>query len=125
MSKPIAPAIGLIMGVFPTALLYIDGYWDPQLGIILGIVWAVAAWLYVRNWNIWRQSGNLWYSVFIAVVAGASFFGVHTDLPLSEDLRIALGMLVLGVGTAALGIGTEIAFRVTNNVQRDTITTSD
>jgi hypothetical protein len=125
MRKLIAPAIGLVIGIFPTLLLYIDGFWNPQLGLILGITWAVAGWLYVRNWNVWRQSGDLWYCVFLAVVAGSSFFGVHAELPIAEDLRIALGMLVLGVGAAALGIGAELTFDATSDTQSDITTISD
>jgi predicted membrane channel-forming protein YqfA (hemolysin III family) len=120
MRTGVAPAIGLIIGTIVTLMFYIDGFWNPQLILITGSTWAVAGWFYVRNWNVWRQSGDLWYSVFIAVVAGSSFFGVHADLPIPEDLRIALGVLVLGVGTAALGIGAEIAIDVTSDDQRDT-----
>ncbi|WP_115865098.1 hypothetical protein [Halorussus litoreus] len=103
-------AAGLIVGLLPTGVLYLDGYWDPQLAVFVWASFTVTGWLGARHRENVRQS-TWWTALLVALVIGGAQFGVHMDLPIGHDLTVALWFLVLGVGTAAALVGVEIGVR--------------
>ncbi|MGA9401305.1 hypothetical protein [Haladaptatus sp.] len=115
MKIRIAPIAGVIIGSLPVSVLYLDGYWDLQLAAVIWMVFAVAGWLAVRRRDVWGSRGNWWSArdnrwsaLLVVVVLGGGQFGVHMDLPIPEDLTVALWYLVFGVGLASAAIGVEI-----------------
>ncbi|MCO8246099.1 MULTISPECIES: hypothetical protein [unclassified Haladaptatus] len=103
-----APFAGVIIGLFPVSVLYLDGYWDLQLVAFIWATFAIAGWLAVRRRDVWRSRGSWWSALLVVVVLGGAQFGIHMDLPIPEDLTIALWYLVFGVGLASAAIGVEI-----------------
>ncbi|ODR83232.1 hypothetical protein BG842_13110 [Haladaptatus sp. W1] len=101
--------VGVILGSLPVAVLYADGYWNVQLAAVIWGTYALGGWLMLRQEDIWRTRGNRWSALLVVVAMGASQFGVHMDLPISEKLTIALWFLALGVAFAAAAIGVEMA----------------
>ncbi len=99
MKTRIAPLIGSIIGVLPVSVLYFDGYWDLQLATIIWATFAIAGWLGVRRRDVWRSRGswwstrdNRWSALLVVVILGGAQFGVHMDLPISDDLTVALSV---------------------------------
>lgn len=48
-------------------------------------------------------------ATFAALVTLGAFFGVGPSLPLSAELRLTLGLLVVGVGYASMTLGEAMA----------------
>ncbi len=109
MKNRLSLLVGPVIGLFPVSVLYFDGYWDPQLAAIIWAAFAIAGWLVVRRWDVWSTRGNRWSALLLVVVLGGTQFGIHMDLPIPEDLTIALWFLVLGIGYASAAIGVEMA----------------
>ena len=57
-----------------------------------------------------RASVGKWGGAFAGLVTLAGTVGVSPSLPVSTDLRFALGLLVIGVGATAFGLGAGMAF---------------
>lgn len=108
MKTRLAPLAGVIIGSFPVSVLYLDGYWDLQLVAFIWATFSIAGWLMVRRRDLWSARGNRWSALLVVVVLGSTQFGIHMDLPIPEDLTIAIWFLVLGLGYASAAIGVEI-----------------
>ena len=106
MVRILSLAIGIVAGLIPTSIVYLDGFWDLQLMVVLGLTWAIAGWLMARNWGTMRKAQDRWQVLLVVLVFGVAMFGVHAELPISGDLWDVLRLLILGGiwGSAALGI---------------------
>lgn len=105
---PRAALAGLVGACVPTALLYTDGFWNLQLAVVLGAVSGVAGWLLYRHRETMRERSGWPQPAFAVVVAGVPLFGMHGDLGIAPDLRIALWWLFFSSGIALWGIGCEM-----------------
>lgn len=99
---------GLVGACVPTALLYTDGFFNLQLALVLGAVSGVAGWLLYRHHEMMRERSGWSQLVFAVVVTGVPLFGVHGDLGIAPNLRVALWWLFFGSGIALWGIGCEM-----------------
>ena len=107
MAGRTAPVVGGLAGLFVVGIFYADGFRDVQLMAVLGFVWFAAGWLVVRNRRTFRRMESRWNVLFVLLTVGVAWFGVHAEIPLPENYRTALMMLVLGVGWAGAGVGIE------------------
>jgi len=88
---------------------------DPLLAGVTGLFWATGLGLTARHlrqdadrvgfaaddWSVARWRGAFGGSMALAAVVGAG-----PTLPLSTDLRLALGLLIVGVALTSLDLGT-------------------
>jgi len=115
---------GLATGLLFASILHLDGVRDLQLILFVGFSWAVAAWLMIRNRRIWKDAGSGWTFLLVWLTLGVALFGVHTELPIPENLNTDLGLLIVGAGWAAAGVGVEIG-QDDENCQSSTAATAD
>ncbi|WP_122089381.1 hypothetical protein [Halalkalicoccus subterraneus] len=99
---------GLVIGIIPPFVLSLDGFWDPWLVFFVWVSFTIAGWLLVRRRAVLRGGDRRWNTLFVLLIVGGSQFGIHMNLPIDSDLRIALWFLVMGIGLAAMLIGVEI-----------------
>ncbi|MDS0295789.1 hypothetical protein [Halogeometricum luteum] len=114
---------GAAVGAVPVAVLYVDGFWDPWLAFFVWISWTVVGLLFFRS--DLRASRSRWQLLYILLIVGGAQFGVHTNLPIPSSLTIALGFLVLGVGTASLLVGVQIGRENASSASGPTAATTD
>ncbi len=99
---------GVVAAAVPTVIQYLDGFWNLQLITVTAAVYAVAGCLLYRHRDVIRRRNSGLVSVLLpALLIGVPMFGVHADLPISSDLRLALWWLFLGFGLAFWGVGLE------------------
>ncbi|MFD1586685.1 hypothetical protein ACFR9U_06795 [Halorientalis brevis] len=104
------PKFGLLLGGFPVVLLWIVGFRDGQLLVLLALTWALGGWLTARQWEVWNGQGpeKLWGILAGILPFAVGKYGVHGGLPLSNEQEYALQLLVFGVGLTAVGLGVEM-----------------
>ena len=83
---------------------------DVALASTIALAWAVGVRLTFRyRWLLSvrgeTRRASVWSGAFAALVTLGAFFGVGPSLPLSAELRLALGLLVVGVGYASMTLG--------------------
>ena len=83
---------------------------DLALAGIIALTWAVGVRLTLRyRWLLSMQTetrrASVWSGAFAALSTFSAFFGVGPSLPLSAEFRLALGLLVVGVGYASMTLG--------------------
>ncbi|NLV03916.1 hypothetical protein C5B89_09480 [Haloferax sp. Atlit-47N] len=100
--------IGVIAGAFVSGVYYLDGSWDSQLLLFLGVTWLMAGWLVARNQSVLKNVNTLPQILFALLVVCVPQFGVHSDLLLGS-LRSPLELLVMGVAVAGIGLGAEMS----------------
>jgi hypothetical protein len=95
-----------------TALIIGSGcYWlvgDPVLAAVTGVVWGVGLALTARSAQYhpsstgvtdWRSAR--WIGLGTGGITLAALLGVSPSLPVSAELRLALGLLIIGTGLLA------------------------
>ena len=97
---------GIATGLIPTAIIYVDGYWNPVLGFFLSTSFGLMGWLYFRNRN--RLSKSRWIIVQVLLVIGCAQFGIPAGFDLTGKISTTMSFLVLGIGWSAMLIGVEI-----------------
>lgn len=102
--------VGLAVGAASHALLVPDA----ALAAALALFYAAGTRLLIRFDPVLAGSGRAsvgkWGGAFAGLVTLAGTVGVSPSLPVSTDLRFALGLLVIGVGATAFGLGAGMAF---------------
>lgn len=102
--------VGIAVGTTSYALLVPD----VALAAALALFYAVGTRLLFRFDPKLAGTGRApvgkWGGAFAGLVTLAGTVGVSPALPVSADLRFALGLLVVGVGTTAFGLGAGMAF---------------
>jgi hypothetical protein len=104
--------LALLVGALVGAGLYaFAGY--ASLAAVAAVCWAVAVKLVLRVGRLYPAfatgedwTDSRWTGLGGGVVSLAALLGVSPTLPLSPELRLGLGILVLGAGTAAYTAGT-------------------
>jgi hypothetical protein len=89
-------------------------YWGhTSLGVVTGLCWAggLKLTLRVRQLSQTYATGETWADsrwtgAGIGLVSLAALVGVSPTLPISNELRLGLGLLVLGAGLGAYSAGT-------------------
>jgi len=87
-------------------------YWlvdDPVLAGVTGIIWGAGVALSV---HLYRSYPSLdaeptwergrWIGVSTGIITLAALVGVSPSIPISPELRLGLGVLVIGTGFAAM-----------------------
>ena len=108
MRKRAAPLIGITAGLLLVFVLYVDGVRDPRLMFFTGFTWAIGICLIVRNRDVLKTAKRRWKAPLSTLAVAVIFLGIHTGLPMPEDLRTNLMLLVLGTSWATAGLGFEI-----------------
>ncbi|TQQ82302.1 sterol desaturase [Halonotius roseus] len=105
-------------------------YWlvgDPVLAAVTGVVWGVGLALTARSARHhpsstgvtdWRSAR--WIGLGTGGITLAALLGVSPSLPISAELRLALGLLIIGTGLLA----TTTARLAENERQGGTATTT-
>jgi hypothetical protein len=108
MRNKAASLIGATAGLLLVSLLYADGVRDPRLMFFTGFTWAIGVWLIARNRDVLKTAKRRWKVPLSTLTVAVIFLGIHTGLPMPEDLRTNLMLLVLGTSWATAGLGLEI-----------------
>lgn len=103
--------VGLVVAVIVgVALYWLVG--NVGLAAVAGTIWGIgiAIVLYIARQYPSRVTGTAWTDkrwtgLGVGLVTLASLVGVSPTLPISADLRLALGILVLGAGTVGYVTG--------------------
>lgn len=72
-------------------VLYTDDFWNLQLEIMIGIVWGVAGWLYVRNRNVWKKaeiSGTVCFWLLWSDLRSSVFMPIFQSLKIFQSLSV-------------------------------------
>ncbi|ESP87646.1 hypothetical protein [Candidatus Halobonum tyrrellensis] len=101
-------------------------YWlvaDPVFAATVGLFWAVGVGLSVRHREWLFASSDdwdrrRWSGAFGGLVTLAVLFGVGPSLPLSNDLRFGLGLLVSGVALTATNLGIGLVLDADDGTER-------
>lgn len=89
-------------------------YWGyPSLAVVTGLCWAGGLKLTLRIGHLYPAyatgetwADKRWSMLGVGLVSLAGLIGVSPLLPISNELRLGLGFLVLGAGLAAYSTGT-------------------
>lgn len=103
----LAVLVGTAVGV--SSYLFV-GY--ASLAVVSAVCWTAVVWLVGRVGRLYpayatgeRWRDKRWTGLSVGVVTLAALLGVSPTLPLSSDLRLGLGILILGAGLAAYTAG--------------------
>jgi len=103
---------GFVLGVVVGA----GQYWlvgDVGLAVVTGVLWAAGLLLTLRVGRLypshatgetWRD--KRWTGLSVGLITLAALVGVSPTLPVTGELRLGLGLLVLGAGFAGYVSGT-------------------
>jgi len=104
-------------------------YWlagHVSLAVATGLCWAIGLKLALHSRYLYPAfdvgdtwSSNRWSALAIGLINFAALLGVSPMLPISDELRLGLGFLVVGVGLVAYSAGT---LAVLERVQGDSET---
>lgn len=125
MVRILSLAVGIVVALIPTSVLYLDGFWDLQLMVVIGLTWAIAGWLMARNRRTMRKAQDRWQVLLVVLVFGVAMFGVHAELPISGNLWDALRLLILGGIWASAALGIEMAHSHEEQRQSQIATSAD
>lgn len=87
---------------------------DPTLAVVTGLFWAIGVGLLARHLRLEESrpafDGNdwsvaRWSGAFGGLMTLAAVLGVSPTLPISTELRLGLGLLVVGVALASVNLG--------------------
>lgn len=87
--------VAIVCACLLPALIYTDGHRDRQLLGVIAVTSGVAGWLLYRHLDTLRTQSNSTSLLFAVLIVGVPPFGIHAELPLSSDLRLALWWLFL------------------------------
>ncbi|WP_181686107.1 hypothetical protein [Halorhabdus salina] len=91
---------------------------DPMFAVMLGLFWALGIALSLRYLARYTSPGDDWQTARWSgaaggLMAGAATLGISPTLPITSDIRLALGLFVLGVFLTALNIGLALGLEPT------------
>ena len=124
-SRVLAAAAGSLVGGATFVWLVAD----VALAGTIALTWAVGVRLTLRY--RWLRSmgpgrtASVWSGAFAALITLSAFFGVGPSLPLSAKLRLALGLLVVGVGYASATLGVAMASARADDASRESQETAE
>lgn len=111
---------GLVAGLIPVVTLSTDS--GAELNALffcfVWLSWTLVGWLLVTEMSVLRASRTRWSTLHVLLVVGGTMYGVNMNLPLTEDLTVALWYLVLGVGWAAMLVGVRIGRETSETSER-------
>lgn len=100
--------VGTVAAAVPAVIQYVDGFWNLRLAAVTAALYLIAGYLLYRHRDVIRQQNSGLVSALLsALLIGVPMLGVHADLPIPSDLRLALWWLFLGFGLAFWGVGLE------------------
>ena len=117
MRRTVTAVIGLATGTISSVAVHRFLYANLNLVLVLGAVYALAAWLVLRRWSVFTTRRSLWGGLFGGILAGVPIFGIQPIPYLSSEAATALGLLTIGFGVAMAGIGVELAFTATSRTE--------
>ena len=101
----------LVSGGISGGLYQLTG--QLSLALVTGLCWACGLGLTLHVGHLYPDyatgeswADKRWTGVSVGIVTLAALLGVGPTLPLSSDLRLGLGLLVLGAGLVAYAAGT-------------------
>lgn len=97
--------------------LYIDGYWNVQLAVLIAAVWGLTGWSLSRYVSVWKQMDTKTSILMVFPFVAVPQFGIHADLPIPSNLRIALWYLFMSAGLSFWGLGVTTVFKTSNQYQ--------
>ncbi|SFK71035.1 hypothetical protein SAMN04487950_0708 [Halogranum rubrum] len=111
---------GLVAGLIPVVTLSTDS--GAELNALyfcfVWLSWTLVGWLLVTEMSVLRASRTRWSTLHVLLVVGSAMYGVSMNLPLTEDLTVALWCLVLGVGWAAMLVSVRIGRETSETSER-------
>lgn len=69
----------------------------------------MAIWLVLRRWSIWTIRGSRWGGAASGTLTAVSIFAMQFVPVVPDEAGLAVGLLIVGVGTAMAGLGVELA----------------
>ncbi len=115
-------AIGMCV---PTAILYLDGYWNVQLVVLIAAMWGIGGWSLSQHVSVWEQMDNKAGILTVFLLVAVPPLGIHAHLPISADLRIALWYLFAGAGLSFWGLGIQMVSKTLSNQYQQSTTSID
>lgn len=98
-------------GGIGAGLYWLSGY--ASLALVAGLCWACGLELTFRIGRLYPAyatgetwADKRWTGLSVALVTLAALTGVSPALPIAEELRLGLGVLVTGAGVVAYAAGT-------------------
>ncbi|AHG00793.1 hypothetical protein HALLA_07925 [Halostagnicola larsenii XH-48] len=98
-------------GAISGALYWLDGY--LSLAIVTGLCWACGLKLTLHIGHLYPAyatgetwADKRWTMLSVGLMTLAALIGVSPALPLSDELRLGFGFLVIGTGLVAYTAGT-------------------
>lgn len=113
MDRPIQDTlISLFVGGTVSGALYLlDGH--LSLAIVTGLCWACGLKLTLHIGHLYPAyatgetwADNRWTMLSVGLMTLAALIGVSPALPLSDELRLGFGLLIIGTGLVAYAAGT-------------------
>jgi len=124
MDRPIRWTLALVFGVSVGAGTYVGLVADPLFASVMVLFWTLGT-----GWSIEYlvpQTGRAddwetarWSGAAGGLTALAATLGVSPTLPISPDLRLALGVFVVGLWLTALNVGLALGLEATAEVPGD------
>ncbi len=102
----LAVSVGVVVGLVAYAV-----HPNPASAGFAGLFWCVTGLLARRNWWVVRRRGSRWAGAYGGLTALAASASVTLVAPpsLPDGFGFALGLFVLGVANAMVGVGVELA----------------
>ncbi|WP_089871610.1 hypothetical protein [Halogranum rubrum] len=98
---------GVIVGGVIAWVHSIDGSWNPQLLLSLGLIWALAGWLLTRNRSALKDS-DLFPQILLPLLLVFPLYSIHPQLQLGGH-RLTLVQLAMGIAAVGIGLGAEMS----------------
>jgi len=108
-SRIIAPLAGAVAGIVSSVAVHQLVYSNISVVIVLGAVYALAVWLFVRRQSVWTTVGGLWGGVLGGVITAVPLFSVRAIPSLSDEAGLAIALVIVGTSAAMAGLGVELA----------------
>lgn len=105
-----------LAGIFVTVVVSSGLYWfigDVALAVVTGLTWGISLLITLRiarqhpshtTGERWRD--KRWTGLSTGLITLAALIGVSPALPISPDLRLGIGFLVIGTGFVGYTAGT-------------------
>lgn len=130
MDREVAWGMASVVGIAIGSATYAALVADPMFATMVAVFWALGLGLTMqylaqytganREWRIARWSGAAGGLVTLAATLGLS-----PTLPITSDLRLALGIFVLGLWVTALNVGLALGLEHTKRPGTDVAVATD
>jgi hypothetical protein len=123
MHRALSGAFSAMVGSVVGGGTYVWLVADPMFAFMLAFFWALGIALTLRYLARYTSPGDDWQTARWSGAAGglmalAATFGVSPTLSITSDMRLALGLFVLGVFLTALNIGLAMGLEPTTGQRR-------